>query len=89
VRDARDELDALVGILRALRDLLPAELQQQVTDVIRHVLLLLRAVIECCLTSPSAVVADHLDGRVSQAFAGWLPHDASQARVRRLTRWTA
>ena len=42
----RDELDALVALLRALRELVPAELQQQVSDVIRQVLLLLRAVID-------------------------------------------
>ena len=39
-RDARDELDALVALLRALRELVPPELQQQVSEVIRHVLLL-------------------------------------------------
>ena len=44
--DTRDELDALVALLRALRELVPAELQQQVSDVIRHVLLLLRALID-------------------------------------------
>ena len=44
--DARDELDALVGLLRALRELVPPELQQQVSEVIRQVLLLLRAVID-------------------------------------------
>jgi hypothetical protein len=44
--DARDELDALVALLRALRELVPPELQHQVTEVIRHVLLLLRAVID-------------------------------------------
>jgi signal transduction histidine kinase len=44
--ETRDELDALVGLLRALRELVPPELQQQVTDVIRQVLLLLRAVID-------------------------------------------
>ena len=44
--DTRDELDALVGLLRALRELVPPELQQQVSDVIRQVLLLLRAVID-------------------------------------------
>jgi hypothetical protein len=43
---ARDELDALVGLLRSLRELVPPELQQQVTEVIRQVLLLLRAVID-------------------------------------------
>ena len=42
----RDELDALVALLRALRELVPPELQQQVSDVIRQVLLLLRAVID-------------------------------------------
>jgi hypothetical protein len=45
-RDARDELDALVALLRALRELVPPELQQQVSEVIRQVLLLLRAVID-------------------------------------------
>jgi hypothetical protein len=45
-REARDELDALVALLRALRELVPPELQQQVSEVIRHVLLLLRAVID-------------------------------------------
>jgi hypothetical protein len=41
-----DELDALAALLRALRELVPAELQQQVSEVIRQVLLLLRAVID-------------------------------------------
>jgi hypothetical protein len=45
-RETRDELDALVGLLRALRELVPPELEQQVTDVIRQVLLLLRALID-------------------------------------------
>ena len=44
--ETRDELDALVALLRALRELVPPELQQQVSDVIRQVLLLLRAVID-------------------------------------------
>ena len=44
--ETRDELEALVGVLRTLRELVPPELQQQVTDLIRQVLLLLRAVIE-------------------------------------------
>lgn len=41
-----DELEALVALLRTLRDLVPAELQEQVTEIIRQVLLLLRAVID-------------------------------------------
>ena len=45
-RETRDELDALVGLLRALRELVPPELQEQLSEVIRHVLLLLRAVID-------------------------------------------
>jgi hypothetical protein len=45
-REAQDELDALVGLLRTLRGLVPAELQHQVTEVMRQVLLLLRAVID-------------------------------------------
>jgi hypothetical protein len=45
-REATDELDALVGLLRTLRELVPPELQQQVTEVIRQVLLLVRAIID-------------------------------------------
>ena len=45
-REAADELDALVGLLRTLRDLVPPELQQQVSDLMRQVLLLLRAMID-------------------------------------------
>jgi hypothetical protein len=47
--DARDELDALVALLRALRELVPPELQQQVTDLIRQVLLLVRAVLDLAI----------------------------------------
>src|SRR6266498_892027 len=49
-REAADELDALVGLLRTLRGLVPPELQQQVTEIIRQVLLLLRAVIDFWVT---------------------------------------
>jgi hypothetical protein len=45
-RDTRDELDALVALLRSLRELVPPELQQHVSEVIRHLLLLLRALID-------------------------------------------
>jgi hypothetical protein len=45
-REAADELDALVALLRTLRELVPAELQGQVTEVIRQVLLLVRAVVD-------------------------------------------
>jgi hypothetical protein len=43
---AHDELAALLALLQALRDLVPAELQHQVTEVIRQVLLLVRALID-------------------------------------------
>jgi hypothetical protein len=46
-RDAqREELQALAALLQALRDLVPPELQQQVTEVVRQVLLLIRAIID-------------------------------------------
>src|SRR5690242_12917445 len=41
-----DELAALVAAVRALRELVPPELQQQVTDLIRQVLLLVRALLD-------------------------------------------
>ena len=44
--ETRDELEALVGVLRTLRELVPAELQQQLTETIRQVLLLIRALID-------------------------------------------
>jgi hypothetical protein len=44
--EAPDELEALVALLRALRELVPAELQQQVSDLIRQVLMLLRAIVD-------------------------------------------
>ena len=44
--ETRDELEALVGLLRTLRELVPAELQQQLTETIRQVLLLMRALID-------------------------------------------
>lgn len=44
--ETRDELEALVGLLRTLRELVPAELQEQLTETIRQVLLLIRALID-------------------------------------------
>src|SRR3954468_3692864 len=43
---ANDDLAALVALVQALRDLVPPELQQQVTDLVRQVLLLLRALLD-------------------------------------------
>ncbi len=46
-RTARqEEAQALVVLLQALRDVVPPELQAQVSEVIRQVLLLLRAIID-------------------------------------------
>jgi hypothetical protein len=42
----RDDVEAIAGLVRALRELVPAELQEQVTDLLRQVLLLLRALLD-------------------------------------------
>jgi hypothetical protein len=42
----RDELEEVVALLRALRELVPPELQAQLAEVLRQVLLLLRAVLD-------------------------------------------
>lgn len=44
--DATHEAQALVALVQLLRDLLPDELRQQVADLVRQVLLLVRAVID-------------------------------------------
>src|SRR3954447_428816 len=41
-----DELAQLVALLGSLRELVPPELQQQVTDLIRQVLVLVRAILD-------------------------------------------
>lgn len=45
-REHQDDLQVLAGLVSALRDLVPPELREQVNDVMRAVLLLLRAVID-------------------------------------------
>lgn len=47
--EAGQEAQALVALLTLLRDVLPEELRQQVADLIRQVLLLVRAVIDYCV----------------------------------------
>lgn len=42
----QDELQSLAALVSALRDLVPPELREQVNEVLRAVLLLLRAVID-------------------------------------------
>jgi hypothetical protein len=41
-----DEVAQLVALLGSLRELVPPELQQQVTDLVRQVLLLVRAILD-------------------------------------------
>ncbi|HEY7621001.1 MAG TPA: hypothetical protein VH834_14595 [Solirubrobacteraceae bacterium] len=41
-----DELAQLVAVVGSLRELVPPELQQQVTDLIRQVLILVRAILD-------------------------------------------
>lgn len=47
--EATREAQALVSLLALLRDVLPDELRQQITDLVRQVLLLVRAVIDYCV----------------------------------------
>jgi hypothetical protein len=44
--DARSEMQQLVALLESLRDLLPPELRTQVTELVRQLLLVLRALID-------------------------------------------
>ncbi len=44
--ERQQELQALVALVEALRDLVPPELKAQVRDVLRQLLLLLRALID-------------------------------------------
>lgn len=47
--EATQEAQALVSLLAVLRDVLPDELRRQITDLVRQVLLLVRAVIDYCV----------------------------------------
>jgi len=47
--EATQEAQALVALVSLLRDLLPDELRRQLTDLVRQVLLLVRAVIDLYL----------------------------------------
>jgi hypothetical protein len=44
--EATSEMQALVSVLESLRDLLPPELREQVTALVRQLLLVLRALID-------------------------------------------
>jgi hypothetical protein len=42
----RDDVEAVAALVRALREIVPPELQAQVTELLRQVLLLLRALLD-------------------------------------------
>jgi hypothetical protein len=44
--DAGDELDALISLLATLRDVLPPELRAQLADLVRALLVFVRAVLD-------------------------------------------
>ena len=44
--EAADEIAALVGVLRALRDAMPDDLWEQVREIVRQLLVLLRALLD-------------------------------------------
>src|SRR3954466_2454153 len=48
---ATSEMQALVALLESLRDLLPPELREQVTELVRQLLLVLRALIDFLVDS--------------------------------------
>jgi hypothetical protein len=58
----RDELEQLAGLLRALRELVPPELQAQVTEVLRQILLLVRALVDWWVERLEASAADRPGG---------------------------
>lgn len=43
---AADEIQALVSVLRALRDAVPGDLWEQIREIVRQLLLLLRALLD-------------------------------------------
>jgi hypothetical protein len=45
-----DEVAALAGLLQSVRELLPPDLREQATDLLRQVLLVLRALIDWLVT---------------------------------------
>jgi hypothetical protein len=61
------EIQALVSLLHALRDVVPAELWEQVREITRQLLLLLRAVLDLMLERLSA---DGASGRHAAGHAG-------------------
>lgn len=60
--DAAQETQALVALIALLRDLLPDELRRQVAELVRQVLVLLRAVIDYSILRLDPVEAGERPG---------------------------
>jgi hypothetical protein len=52
--ETADEIQALVAVLRTLRDAVPDDLWEQVREIVRQLLVLLRALLD--------LIVDHLEG---------------------------
>lgn len=63
----RDELEEIAALLRALRELVPPELQAQVAEVLRQVLLLLRALLDWWIERLEAAGAEGARGAAPAA----------------------
>lgn len=57
-----EEVEALASILQALRELLPPDLREQVTELIRQLLLVLRALIDRWVARLEAGAAERRPG---------------------------
>ncbi|MGI8556842.1 MAG: hypothetical protein ACR2ND_00790 [Solirubrobacteraceae bacterium] len=57
--EATSELQALAGLLATLRELLPPELQEQATGLVRQLLVLLRALIDWAVVQIDGGVRGH------------------------------
>src|SRR3954471_5037069 len=76
----RGELEEVAALLTALRGLVPAELQHQVAEVLKQVLLLLRALLDWWVArldevAPAGTADGARDGRDADAAAQHVPQD--------------
>ena len=66
--DTREDLDAILGLLASLRDVLPPELLSQLADLVRQLLVFVRAVLDWWIermeAEQAAGAADADDGGV-------------------------
>jgi hypothetical protein len=71
--EAADEIQALVAVLRTLRDAVPDDLWEQVRDIVRQLLVLLRALLDLIVerlgTEPGG------EGRTGGGGRGPVPQD--------------